>query len=68
MTGRGGFGYPNLQFGRPGGSILVPWDTILVIQGSLGTHLRTPGGPDLDLYRFWVDFGTLLGATLRSFG
>ena len=45
---------------------MAPWGTILVNQGYLGTHNRTPSGPDLDFYRFWEDFGTLLGPSLAS--
>ena len=39
-----------------------------MIQGTLGTHLRTPGGPDVDFYEFrldlgssWAHFGTMWG-------
>ena len=70
----GGFERPNLPSGKPEGSILAPWgtilapwDTILVAWGFSGTSNGTPWGPDLDFYRFWVDFGTLLGPTLGSF-
>ena len=44
--------------------------------GTLGHHFGEPGipgdtqldtlGPDLDFYRFWEDFGTLLGPSLAS--
>ncbi len=44
------------------GQVVVTW----VIQGSLGTPSRTPGGPDLDFYRFLEDFETLLGPCLES--
>ena len=56
-TAKGDFGYPNLLFGTPGGSILGPRDTILVIQGSPGTPNRTSWGPDL----IFIDFGWILG-------
>ena len=69
----GDFGYPNLPFGRPGGSILAAWGTILaprgvilVVQGSLGTPNRAPWHPDLDFYRFLVILGCPLGQPLGS--
>ena len=72
------FGYPNLPFGRPGGSILAAWGTILaprgvilVVQGSLGTPNRAPWRPDLDFYRFlerfWVSFGSSFGLYFHIF-
>ncbi len=64
---KGHFGYPNLQFGRSGGPMWEPWDTIFVIEGCLGALRGTPGGPELDFNRFWIDLGTLLGSTLASF-
>ena len=47
---------------------MVPRGTILATRGSPGTPHRTLWGPDLDLYRFWVDFGYPLGHSLGSFG
>jgi len=64
---KGDFGCPNLQFGRPGGSILVPWDTILVIW-------CPPGPPNRGEYlssggQGWIliDLGSPLGSNWGSF-
>ena len=46
-----------------GGTIWVPWDTIVVIEGCLVTPRGTTGGPELDFNGFWMDLGTLLGFT-----
>ena len=64
---RGHFVHPSLQFGRSGGPMWGPWDTIFVIEGYSGTSRRTHGGPELDFNGFWIDLRTLLGFTSSSF-
>ena len=49
------------------GVILVSWGTILLIRRPPRTPNRTPWGPDLDVSRFLMDFGSML-VTFSSFG
>ena len=37
--------------------LLAPWSTILPSWGAQGAPRKTPGGPDLDFFGFWVDDG-----------
>ena len=50
-----------MSFGRPGASILAPWGPFWHLGapwGTMGAAGWTRGGPESDLYQFWVDFGT----------
>ena len=65
------FWLPGIAFLTPGrciltsrSVILVSWGTILLIRRPPRTPNRTPWGPDLDVSRFLMDFGTPLGPTL----
>ena len=58
------FGYPKLPFESSGGSILVPWDAIWMVQGFLGHPMGRFG------FQTWIfiDLGWILGPSRGSLG
>ena len=61
------FGAHNVSFGMLVAPNLAPWGPSSVA-GGLGRTQKEIGGPGLDFFRFWKDFGVAIWTFLANFG